>query len=80
MTVWVGGGGGAWSVISVMICMDVSLSGSRTRLSLSWRPFNVPFISKGPQSQPESSYSLGLSDLFGFGSNNCKKSPRTLST
>lgn len=30
MTVWVGGGV-AWSVISVMICMDVSLS-SRTRL------------------------------------------------
>lgn len=28
---WVGGGV-AWSVISVMICMDVSLSGSRTRL------------------------------------------------
>lgn len=31
MTAWVGGGV-AWSVISVMICMDVSLSGSRTRL------------------------------------------------
>lgn len=31
MTVWVGGGV-SWSVISVMICMDVSLSGSGTRL------------------------------------------------
>lgn len=31
VTVWAGGGV-AWSVISVMICMDVSLSGSGTRL------------------------------------------------
>lgn len=55
MTAW-DGGGVAWSVISVMICMDVSLSGSGTRLQLSWR---LP-VAQRPIHFPASSISASV--------------------